>query len=550
MSEAIEFGKEARFQGLAISEGVGFAPVCLFNEQRHRHLPLHRVSQKGPAFERMRLSAAMDMVEAKLEAITRDVSSRIGQAEAQIFEAQRMILRDPEAAALMRRRIDEDGRGAEGAVCETLDYFEARLRGIADDYLRERATDIGDVRRRLLDALSSVAPDLLCAESGDCQAGRDRIVVASELTPALTVAMDPSLTRGLVTEHGGPASHAAILARAFGIPAVSGIERIHSRVACGTHALVDGRTGRLIVWPSKETLRGYPELLDRTPAESAAVEPVPGFRVMANISHASQAAEAARARAEGIGLYRTEFEFFSAGRLLSEDEQFELYAAVASAMRGQPAIFRLFDIGGDKNAPFLDLPRESNPYLGLRSSRYLAAHPEILAAQARALARAAEHGEVWAMYPMIIDVEQYLELRSLFERAAAGLPGTRRIRHGVMFEAPSACLEAEELFRHADFGSIGANDLIQYLFAVDRGNERVAYDYRADRPAFWRIVGEVARAARAAGRELSVCGEAAGDPALVGRFRAAGVRSISVSPRLIGDARRAAMADSPAFREA
>jgi phosphoenolpyruvate-protein kinase (PTS system EI component) len=237
-------------------------------------------------------------------------------------------------------------------------------------------------------------------------------------------------------------------------------------------------------------------------------------------------------------LYRTEFEFFAAGRILTEEEQLERYASVVRAMGGRHVCFRLLDIGGDKPAPFLDLPREDNPYLGFRGSRLLLGRTDLLRAQARALAGASLLGPVDVMYPMVVDREQFLRLREIFEEATADLPAGQ-LRHGVMFEVPSACLVARELLEAAQFASIGTNDLIQYLFAVDRNNELVADDYTPDRPVFWTVLGQIAAAAQATGRTVSLCGEAASNVRLLPKFMKLGLTTLSVSPRFIPELRQA-----------
>jgi len=254
--------------------------------------------------------------------------------------------------------------------------------------------------------------------------------------------------------------------------------------------------------------------------------------VFANLSLAKKVKEAVDHKAEGIGLYRTEFEFFSAGKILGEAEQYDLYLEVLKAMKGKPVYFRMLDLGGDKTADFLKLQKEQNPALGFRGSRLLLGHPELFRNQARALARASKHSRVHVMYPMVIDIEQFRKLKKTFEEATEDIP-QGEIKHGLMFEVPSACLDAEEILKEADFGSIGTNDLIQYLFAVDRDNEFVAYDHHPDRKIFWHLIHHVAYEARKHRKPLSVCGELASNPAYARRLLAAGIRAVSVAPRAI-----------------
>jgi phosphotransferase system enzyme I (PtsI) len=493
---------------------------------------VYRIATDGVRYEQARLHRAVELAADRLRELAERVAESIGQPEAAIFDAQRMILSDAGLSREIDALIEKDHFNAEAAVSRTLDAYESRLRDLDNDYLKERATDIGEIRRRLLDTLGNMGVSLHCWSQEHCQSGTNRIIVAQDLTPSLTIELDTDHIMGFVTERGGPTSHAAILARALGIPAVSGIKGIHEMIGCGTEVLLDGSTGEVVVWPGERTLAARHCLQDQPPASPEAVAPVPGLAVMANISRADEVADALHMQAEGIGLY------LAAERLLDEEEQAARYASVVQAMDGRPVYFRLLDIGGDKEAPFFNLPKEDNPYLGFRGSRVLLGRPDLLAPQARALARISLRGPVHVIYPMIVEAEQFRKLRRMFQEAVAGVP-TGRILHGVMFEVPAACLQARELLEAADFATIGTNDLVQYLFAVDRNNELVARDCSPDHPAFWSLIRQIAEAARQTGRPLSVCGEMAGDPRYLPKWRALGINTLSVAPRLIPGLRRA-----------
>ena len=528
---------ETRLRGLPVSPGVAVAKVCLFRDSgRHANVPHQRVSGEAVAQEKERLERALAIVIGRLEALEKVTASRIGSAEAEIFLAQRMMAQDQQLVGRIVEAVD-GGDNAETAAMKVLDSYESQLAAVDHDYLKERASDIGELKHRLLDALLNTAPSFLCETEPHCQRGRNRIIVTEELTPAVSLQIDTHEVRGIVTARGGTTSHAAILARATGIPAVSGIPDAPKRVSCGTVVLVNGDTGEVVVWPSPETVADAKAQARRR--ADAVAAPVEGLVVMANISLASEVGDAVAAQAEGVGLYRTEFEFFAAGRLLSEDEQAERYAAVVETMRGWPVYFRLLDIGGDKPSPLFETGREENPSLGCRGARYLLSRPDLLKTQARALVRASEGGTVHVMYPMVVGLSQFHEMRQVFDEATADL-AKGDLRHGVMFEVPSACLEAEDLLGAADFGSIGSNDLVQYLFAVDRGNERVAHDYSPDRKVFWHLLEDLGATAERAGKPLSLCGELAADPTHTARLLALGIRSVSVSARHIPAVRRAA----------
>ncbi len=530
---------EARLKGTPLSEGCAVARVCLFNESRHSNLPIFKIDPSAPDQETDRFRRALAIARDRLEAIREEVSRRIGKAEAEIFVAQRMILEDPALTGQVTALLEGKAYTAEGAISEVLDAFEEKIRALNNDYMRERASDFGEVKRRLLDVLGNMRPSLQCGDSAHCQRGRDRIIVAEELTPELTVELDTERLMGIVTERGGPQSHGAILARALGIPGVTGIPNIRRRVRCGTEVLVNGTTGEVIVWPGDETIHAEHALRPGDIRLPEPHPPVPGLKVLANIGRAADMQEARRMQAEGIGLYRTEIELIAAGRLLTADEMTGAYRQVVEAMEGRPVVFRLFDIGSDKPVRFLGLPDEHNPALGWRGMRLLLDKPELLREQVRALARLSRETDVEILYPMVTGMAQFRRARERVEQAAAPeQPG--RLRHGVLFEVPAACLEAEAILDACDFASIGTNDLMQYLVAMDRTNEYVAGDFDPLNPALWELVTRIAAAGSARGKPVSVCGELAGDPDHVRRLMDAGVGCVSVSPRRIAAVRRAA----------
>ncbi|MFW6169144.1 MAG: phosphoenolpyruvate--protein phosphotransferase [Planctomycetota bacterium] len=529
---------ETRLSGLPISGGVAVGRVCRFNEHRHRNFAVYRVSADEVQGEIERVRRAVALAIEEIDGLIETVSARIGAAEAKIFEAQKAIVADDGLMNEVIEDLNQNRVNAETAVSRVLDAYESQLLELDNVYLKERASDIGEMRRRLLDLMGNTRPSLQCADETHCQRGRDRVVATSELTAGMTVELDLDQTKGFVTERGGPTSHAAILARSLGIPAVSGLKGIHGLLGCGTELLVNGNTGEVIVWPDEEAIAAASSAREASLEAARVVDPIPNVTVMANIGRASEVHHAVAQKAEGIGLYRTEFEFFSANAILDEEQQYSLYARVVQAMEGRPVCCRLLDIGGDKQAVQFDLPEEENPYLGLRGSRLLLDRVELVRPQARALARASVHGPVDVLYPMIIDVEQFLRLRQLFCDSIEGLT-VGSLRHGVMFEVPSACLVARELLEVADFGSIGTNDLIQYLFAVDRNNALVSQDCTPDRPAFWAIVKLIVAAAAETGKTVSVCGEAANNLPLVAKMIERGLTTFSVSSRFIPELRRA-----------
>ena len=532
---------ETVFEGLPISGGVGLARVCLFNQHRHSNQPIYKVEGDGLLRQHARVKRAVSIVADRLDALRRDVAQTLGAAEAEIFSAQRMIVEDASLLDEINTTIDRRQCNAEAATDTVFRAYENRLMELEDSYLRSRASDIGEVRKRLLDALGHMNPSLQCAGTAQCQQGRNRVIVTDELTPQVTMELDTAHTVAFVTERGGVNSHAAILARALGIPAVSGISGIHSKVACNTPILVDGNNGTVVVYPTDATIadarrsrRAVTPVLQREPVRS-------GLRILASINRSENITEALTVDAEGIGLYRTEFEFLAAGRILTEHEQTVLYTRVAQGMGRKPVYIRLLDVGGDKGLPGLQLPEEKNPNLGFRGARFLVARPHLLLPQARALAKtSAQLGKrLHVMVPMVTGLSQFQKVCDMIRSAAEPFSGAD-LRLGIMFEVPAACLAAGELLEAADFASVGTNDLVQYLFAVDRDNEHVAHDYVPDHPVFWRLLQDLVDAAREHGKPLAVCGELAGDPAFIPQLVDIGVETVSVSPRLIPTVRQAA----------
>ena len=528
---------EKTVKGVALSPGIAVARICRLNDNRYSNVPDYEVESKDFAYEKERFYKARAVAKENVIKIAERVRVKVGDAEAGIFDAHVMILEDPQLQMDVEQLIEKKNMNAEAAIAETLDSYEMRLLEIDDEYIRERATDFGEIKRRLLAELG----EKLTAQCDDglCQRGHNRIVVAEELTPQLTVDLDTDSVMGFITERGGKNAHGAILARALGIPAVSGLSKIRDMVSCGMEILVNGTTGEVTLWPRESTVVKVREAEPEQIRMPVAVDPVDGLRVMSNISMPSEVSCAVHMKSEGIGLYRTEIELITGGSDYSEDSFYESYYKVYRENQGQPIAYRMFDIGSDKKLPGLDVPDERNPALGLRGARLLLKNKELLRMQARALARVSVHGDLSVTYPMIIDVDQFLEIKQLFNDSIAGIE-CGKIKHGVMFEVPSACLQADEIMDVADFGSVGTNDLAQYLFAADRDNELLVDDYTPDHPVLWKMLEMVAAAGKSRDKTITVCGELAGDPKYIGKLIEVGVSAVSVSVRMIPAVRLAA----------
>lgn len=530
--------REVQLSGLPVSDGIVYGRAVVLHPVSHQAVPWYRVHTTALSHEYERVTRAMAEAARQIDLLAETVSARVGKAQANIFVAQRMMVEDATLHSEIRETINREHLNAEAAIAKCLDKYEKLLQEVDNTYMSERAADIGELRRRLLDIMRGHNGERESITKQALYPGF-HIIVSEDLTPSDTVNLNTEKTLGFITEHGGTASHAAILARSMGIPSVSDVHNVLNRINTGDHVLLDGDNGAVILNPTPDTLALYPTARREGPRHARLVDPVEGFTVMGNIGLITDLDGLADVRAEGVGLYRTEFEFLASNRLLDEDAQYERYATVVRALHGMPVYMRLLDLGGDKDAPFLGLEPEENPCLGLRGARLLLSRPELLRPHVRALARASCHGPIHLTYPMIVDVDQFLILRERVKQCVADIAG-HQLFHGVMFEVPSACLLADELLEVADFGSIGTNDLIQYLFAIDRNNERVAGDYDPDKPVFWRLLRQIAEAAACHNKPLSVCGEIGGQPQYVPKLIELGLSCVSVSPRQISLARVAA----------
>lgn len=532
---------ETRLKGIPLSPGIAFGRACLY--LGNTPVP-GRDPQADPLREAFRLRQSLLSLGSQLEALARDAEARVGHENAQIFRAHRLMLTDETFQHRLFHAVEEKGCTAEKAVEKELNFYSAQLEAADSEYLQQRAHDIREIQQALLDRLNHAAPCRRCRDVDfcsvrHCRLGNDHVLVGEELSASLPIETD-RYTVGYIVEKGGPTSHAVILARALQRPAVGNILQVSTVIPLAANVLIDGDTGEVIINPSAATLARYRPALAGAGQGTPVSDPVPGLKVMANIERSTDLHEVLAARAEGIGLYRTEMELLVEGRLLSETEQAARYTDVVRAMAGKPVYIRLLDFGADKAATCLDLSPQGDFRPGLRGAELLLACPELLHTQARALARASRHGPIHVIYPMIVGVNQFRELRARFDEAVANLQSSG-LRHGVLFEVPSACLQAQRILGLADFGCIGTNDLIQYLFAADRTNGVLSSDTCLETESvLWRIIQGLSRAAKAAGKPMAICGELAGNPDLTRRVIQAGISAVSTSPSRIADVRRAA----------
>ncbi|MFP4014836.1 MAG: phosphoenolpyruvate--protein phosphotransferase [Chitinispirillaceae bacterium] len=524
-----------KFVGISINSGRVHGTVCLYSGERQRSVSKFSLANAEKASEELeRYDEILVQCSHELNRIASQVATSIGKAEAEIFLTQKHIMNDPKIVSAIRSAVEKDRRNLEWAISEVFRGYEEKFAGLDNAYLRERAGDIMEVRRRLLGRLNDQRSGFVCHGQKTCSRGKDRIIVAEDLTAEMIVNMDVDRVLGFVTEHGGITSHAAIIARSLGIPAVSGIQGIMEYTKCGDEILIDGDRGVIILNPDEKTLEAHIAVERVDSEEVCLLGSPPGMSVLANASSVEDVQQAARVRSDGVGLFRTEILFIKTGRLISEEEQFVYYLKAAQTMGDKTVTFRLLDIGGDKQLPFLKLKQEENPFLGWRGSRFLLGNPEILNPQLRALGRVSLHKKIRIMFPMVVDVGQQVELLSAAKEVLANTDSMpENIQFGAMFEIPSAFFQAREIFKLIDFGSVGSNDLIQYLFAIDRGNELVSHDYDPDHPVLWNLLETFASTAAEMNKDVSICGELAGREGMPTRLVGAGLKTLSVAPRLV-----------------
>lgn len=518
------------FTGIPASPGTVVGPIHLHAAVQH---DFRRDQPDGPGPERDRLKLAVDDLRHRLEGRVDEV----GDTASEIFAAHLMFLDDSAFQDPILAHIDTGGLSAEAAVERAGNDVAAEFEAIDDDYLAARAADIRDLRDQLISVLVGSDTDDLA------QITEPSIIVAHDLTPSQTVSIPAGMALGFCTEVGSAVSHAAILARSMGVPAVVGLGSIS--VVSGQVAIVDGDEGIVIVDPGetevKQARDAQAAIAERRrlamedahfPAETLDGHLV---EVVANVGSVDDAARAVAAGAEGIGLLRTEFLFLDRTDLPGEDEQTAVYKAIHDQFPTSPVVVRTLDVGGDKELPAIQIAPELNPFLGVRGLRLTLARPDIFHTQLRAILRGAAGRDAKIMFPMVASATEITAARAALDAAAAslddeGLDRAREIEVGVMIEVPSAAVMADRLAGMVDFFSIGTNDLTQYTLAVDRTNEAVATLADALHPAVTRLIRTVVEAAHAEGKWVGVCGELAGDPLAAGLLIGLGVDELSMSP--------------------
>ena len=531
------------YKGVAASKGIGIGKVYVIKEQE---LIFEDKSKDGAEEEKKRLERAIAAFKDETLAMSRDVKNRIGEKEAEIIEAHFMMAQDPELEKVMIELI-EDGNGAEAAVSNACDIFTEVIEKGEDEDARQRISDIMDVKSGILRKLLGIKG----IDPKDLE--KDTILVAKELTPSFTAALKKENVLAIVTESGGLNSHAAILARALGIPAVLSVPGITGLVKDGDLVIADGIEGNVYVSPDEETISKYKAAEEQSEKEKAAREEFRGketltkdglkMEIFCNIGGLDDAVKAIEADCEGIGLFRTEYLYMESDKMPSEEAQFNAYKDVLDKVK-KPVIIRTLDMGGDKVVSYLNMKKEDNPFLGYRAVRYCLGNRDVLKTQLRAIMCASVHGNIKIMLPLVTCVEEVREAKKILEEVKRDLKNENilfkdNVQIGCMAETAASAIIADLLAKEVDFFSIGTNDLIQYVMSVDRGNADVAYLYSLFHPSVLRAIQAISNAGKRAGIPVEMCGEAAAEVAILPLLISFGIKAISVNPAHVLEMREA-----------
>lgn len=534
---------QRQLKGIGASPGLAIAKAFVMKTEAYTPV---QSSVDNAEQETERFLNAVRQAKSELEQIRASTEEKLGAEKAEIFEGHLLILEDPDLIDVIVDKIKTDSVNAEFALYEVSQSFIEMLNQMDDELLRERAVDIKDVTGRVMNRLRGT-------ESGDLSRLTDEcIIIAEDLTPSDTAQLNLEAVRGFATEVGSRTSHSAIMARSLDIPAIVGAGADIRNIQSGTMVVIDATEGIIVVDPSAEELAEYQEKkrhYDKRKAELTQWANRPTVskdgdhvELAANIGKIEDVQKALDNGAEGIGLFRTEFLYMGRSALPTEEEQFNSYKYVLEKMEGKPVVIRTLDIGGDKELPYMDLPKESNPFLGQRALRLCLDRQDLFRSQLRALLRASRYGNLKIMFPMIAILDEFLEAKRILEEEkqkliAEGVELANSIEVGMMIEVPAAAISAHVFAKEVDFFSIGTNDLIQYTMAADRMNETVSYLYQPCHPSILRLIYMVIEAARQEGKWVGMCGEMAGDETAIPLLLGLGLYEFSMSAGSILPAR-------------
>ncbi|WP_417899635.1 phosphoenolpyruvate--protein phosphotransferase [Bacillus haimaensis] len=530
-------------QGIPASSGIAIAKAYRLENPE---LTVEKKTIDNAQAEVERFEKVVEISKNELEKIKEHAHRELGPDKAEIFSAHLLVLSDPELLNPIKDRIKSDSVNAEVALDETAGMFINMFEQMDNEYMKERAADIRDVTKRVLAHLLGVGvsnPSLISEEV---------IIIAEDLTPSDTAQLNRQYVKAFTTDIGGRTSHSAIMARSMEIPAVVGTKNVTETIQNDTMVIVDGLEGVVIVDPTDDEIATYTEKQKKHEEqkkewaklvnEDSLSSDGQQVELAANIGTPKDVKGVLENGGEGVGLYRTEFLYMGRTELPTEEEQYKAYKEVLERMEGKPVVVRTLDIGGDKELPYLNLPKEMNPFLGFRAIRLCLEEQEIFRTQLRALLRASSYGNLKIMFPMIATLDEFRQAKAILleEKEALVKNGTEvneNIELGIMVEIPSTAVLADIFAKEVDFFSIGTNDLIQYTMAADRMNEQVSYLYQPYNPAILRLIDNVIQAAHKNGKWAGMCGEMAGDPIAIPILLGLGLDEFSMSATSILPAR-------------
>lgn len=525
--------------GIGISPGISIGKVLVYKEAE-LIIEKRQITNIKDEIERLKMS--IEKATKEVDELYNEMLKTVGKYEAAIFNAHKMILNDPEFIESIKSRINEHKVNAEYAIRDISHHYKSLFENMEDEYLKARALDIEDISKRLVRILLGV-------KNKDLRLIKDKcILVAKDLTPSDIAQMNKDMVMGIVTERGGRTSHASIMIRAMEIPFVTGIQDISKKVKDGEVIILDGSRGLVLTNPTYEEVEKYKNKKYEYEKIKDKIKKVKGLKsiskdgievkLVANIGSPKDVDKVIENDGEGIGLYRSEFLYLNKDSIPSEEEQFYAYKIVAEKMQGKPVIARTLDVGGDKNIPCLNLPKETNPFLGYRAIRLCLDREDLFKIQLRALLKASYYGNIKIAFPMISNIEEIRKAKGLLEEAKDELkrekaPFNENIQIGMMVETPAAAIHSQAFAKEVDFFSIGTNDLIQYTLAVDRENEAISHLYSQYDPAVLKLIKMTIDNGHKEGIKVSMCGEAASDEKLVPVFLAMGLDEFSMNPSSI-----------------
>jgi phosphotransferase system enzyme I (PtsI) len=526
---------EKLLKGIPASSGIAMGKVCVHTDV-FTHVREQSIEKEQISSEVNRLKAVASMVCRRLETDRSRVLRETTGNDADIFSVHISILEDSHFLNGITSRIAAECINAQTALMKELEKYTSLFSRVQDPYLRERIVDIRDIVRRLLEGLVGPA-------DFDCPFDEPVIIATVEVAPSDTLRFNRERVLAFVTERGGRESHAAILARSIGIPAVVGLQTLLSRIKRGDFLVVDGDAGIVLINPPEEVVQDYRNIEAKSRQRRQRMEeliPHPAvtldgtvIKLMANAGSMVDLELALHYRAEGIGLFRTELPFMGRISFPSEEEQFDLYRKICEKMDGKEVVIRTLDFGGDKLLP--GHPQEKNPFLGYRSTRIFLDEVDLFEVQLRAILRASAFGRVKVLFPLISTMDEVKKVKAHWEKVKGDLRGGNTpfddsVPIGIMIEVPSAALMADKILREVDFVSIGTNDLVQYTLAVDRDNELVSRYYQSLHPAVIWLIHHVVDAGKQAGKVVSICGEISGNPFYTALLVGLGLREFSINP--------------------